>query len=197
MARPRVRYSAIGSCVVAVAIAASASLLIPGRTAADAVVGCCIDHNSLLMNMEVSGEATAVTGDIIVVAGTMVRLFGIDAPGLPETCIVQDSARSCGDASAQFLADLIVAGPVLCKGTQVDDLKRFIGVCIADGRDLGRTMVLAGWAVTVADREPLYRWEELKAMSSETGLWSCQYIDSWHWRQPPRSAESEPYRWPQ
>jgi endonuclease YncB( thermonuclease family) len=182
---------------VAAVTAASVFLLIPERTAADAVVECCIDLKFQSMDMDVSGEATAVTGDIVIVAGTMVRLFGIDAPELPETCIAQDSARACGDASTQFLSDLIAVGPVKCKGTQVDDLKRLIGVCIADGRDLGRTMVLAGWAVTMPDREPIYRWEELKAMSRETGLWSRQYIDSWHWRQPPRSAESEPYRWPE
>src|SRR5512132_2676193 len=52
---------------------------------------------------DVAGPATVVDGDTIVVGGEQVRLQGIDAPELHQTCTAYGQAWACGQTAAEWL----------------------------------------------------------------------------------------------
>jgi len=68
----------------------------------------------------VDGPAQAVDGDTLVVGDRKVRLFGIDAPELDQTCERSGRTWACGAAAKQMLAGLLSAGPVSCLVRDVD-----------------------------------------------------------------------------
>ena len=49
----------------------------------------------------ISGTARAGDGDSLTIGATRIRLFGIDAPELNQTCQRGDRAWSCGQAAAE------------------------------------------------------------------------------------------------
>jgi endonuclease YncB( thermonuclease family) len=54
---------------------------------------------------DVFGPATVVHGDTIVVAGERVRLQGVDAPELQQTCTAYGQQWACGRTSAEWLEE--------------------------------------------------------------------------------------------
>ncbi len=105
-----------------------------------------------------SGPACVTDGDTLVVngkrqrarcvGGTRVRLFGIDAPELKQTC-KHPGGRDflCGRAAASFLLEHVRGRAVECRGNSVDRYGRLIAVCFIDGKDLNALMVAEGWAL--------------------------------------------------
>ncbi len=86
-----------------------------------------------------SGRPTRITdGDTFRFGQVRVRLQGIDAPEM----------SSPGGAQARrHLAALIGEGVVRCDDTGQRSYARVVAICAtADGRDLGASMVEAGWA---------------------------------------------------
>ena len=54
---------------------------------------------------DVTGPAMVIDGDTIVVAGERVRLHGIDAPELHQTCTAYGQPWACGRTSAEWLQE--------------------------------------------------------------------------------------------
>lgn len=94
-----------------------------------------------------SGRADVGDGDTLDVAGTRIRLFGIDAPELDQTWRRGDgSAWSCGQWSRSELASLVGGRPVECQPRDVDRYGRIVAICYAQGRDVNVAMVSSGAA---------------------------------------------------
>jgi endonuclease YncB( thermonuclease family) len=51
---------------------------------------------------DVSGEPTVIDGDTLVVTGERIRLQGIDAPELHQTCTAYGQEWACGRTSAEY-----------------------------------------------------------------------------------------------
>lgn len=109
----------------------------------------------------VSGTARVIDGDTLEVAGTRVRLAGIDAPELQQRC--RDGAP-CGWQARQHLAGLILGhgGRVRCTIEGADIYGRSLAACRVGPHDLGEAMVRAGHAIPWEPRgrsryEPLRR----------------------------------------
>ena len=65
---------------------------------------------------DVTGPATVIDGDTIVVAGERVRLEGIDAPELRQTCTAYGQQWACGRTSAEWLKEHLNGRQVECVG---------------------------------------------------------------------------------
>lgn len=92
-----------------------------------------------LADKTLEGRVTVVRDvDTIVVAGTPVRLNGVDGPEL--------STRAGREASA-FMKRLVQGETVSCvlDGTRTYD--RWVGVCYLDGEDIGATAIKNGHAL--------------------------------------------------
>ncbi len=121
---------------------------------------------------DVSGTARAADGDSLDFGGIAVRLHGIDAPELSQSCERAGQHWSCGKAAADKLAALIAGRQVNCAQRDVDIHGRTVAACRAGSIDLAGAMVDAGLAVALPDFSDRYVAQEARARAARIGLWS-------------------------
>lgn len=117
-------------------------------------------------------------GDTFEIRGQRVRLKGIDAPEMSQTC-QDDRERSyaCGDSAANYLKQIVASQPVQCRGDEKDKYGRLIANCYIGGRDINREMVNAGWAVAYRRYDVSYVADEDRARAGKRGLWQGRFTE--------------------
>lgn len=133
-----------------------------------AVLAAAVEMLSRAEHLE--GRAEAVDGDTLDIAGTRIRLVGIDAPELRQTCERGGRPWHCGEAARTALADALAAGPVSCRAEKRDKYKRPLGFCTVDGTDLAALMIQKGLAVAYLGNA--YQSDEAAAREAGRGLWA-------------------------
>ena len=135
---------------------------------------------------EVAGPPRIIDGDTLEVQGTLIRLYGIDAPELGQTCRIGERAYDCGKIARTALLDLTAGVTVSCKlapaGTEGSDTDGHIGHCSADGYDLSEGMAYTGWALASRTVSERYVAFEERARAAGRGLWKGQFVAPWDWR---------------
>lgn len=129
--------------------------------------------------IRIEGRASVVDGDSLVIDDARIRLWGIDAPELDQTCHRDGNAYMCGREAREALARLVGSRPVACAGREKDRYGRLIADCLVDARELGRAQVAAGWAVSYGDFER----EEAAARAGGRGIWSGTFDRPRDWRE--------------
>lgn len=125
-----------------------------------------------------------VDGDTLWVAGTPVRLAGMDAPEMRQLCEGPGGVEwACGVVAARVLRSVAVTG-VRCTVTGRDVYQREVGSCVTTGgdtpgRDLGEEMVALGLAAAAGSR---YRAVEAEARRHRVGVWAGRWAMPWNWR---------------
>ena len=138
-------------------------------------------------------RATVVDGDSLQVGGKRIRLDGIDAPELAQTCRNADGrAWPCGRAARARLAELTSGGDVSCTDKGRDRYGRTIATCSAgDFRDLGEALVREGYAINYDRYTSRYRAAQQRARRAHRGIWRGDFERPEDWRrQNPRRAST-------
>ena len=135
-----------------------------------------------------SGLATVVDGDSLVIAGKRIRLFGIDAPEATQTCDRDGQTWACGQAAIRHLTGLIGGEPVTCSGSEVDQYGRLLAVCTVAGAHLNQTMVADGWATAFHQYSEAYALDETRARAAKLGLWTSNFEAPADYRAEQRQA---------
>lgn len=126
-----------------------------------------------------AGQAYAGDGDTLHIGGARIRLLGIDAPELDQVCWDKGGAEwPCGKSARGFLQGLVAGAEIACRPTGKDRYGRWLAVCTAAGRDLGKAMIQAGLAVSYDD----YGLEELAARAAGLGIWAGRFDAPRTWR---------------
>lgn len=127
-----------------------------------------------------AGAGRASDGDSFRLGEDRVRLLGLDAPELAQTC-TDEAGRQwpCGRAARDRLATLLAAGPVDCVPEDKDQYGRLLAHCIVAGRDLGAAIVADGLAVSSGR----YWTEEARAREQRLGIWQGDFDAPKAWRQ--------------
>lgn len=132
---------------------------------------------------KVAGAAIAVEGDLLTIGGRPIRLLGIDAPDVGETCQNRyGSVFDCFAIALGVLKALIEGGTVECTIAERDRNGQEAGECRVRGIDLGAAMVARGWAFAYRSLTPAYQANEAFAQSHRIGLWSGKVEKPWQWR---------------
>ncbi|WP_338107437.1 thermonuclease family protein [Bradyrhizobium yuanmingense] len=98
---------------------------------------------SFAVASDLTGRASIIDGDTLEIRGSLIRLWGIDAPEHDQLCRGADSTPyHCGAKAANKLDRFIVGRPVSCSRVATDRHRRTVAVCSVDGVDL------AGWLVS-------------------------------------------------
>ena len=121
--------------------------------------------------ISVQGPARVIDGDTLEVAGTTVRLFGIDAPERGQTCGAPQGEWDCGGWSRAELARLIDGRSVRCDGVERDRYDRLVARCDAGRGDLGAAMVQNGAAIAYRAYSHDYVYPERAARYRRRGVW--------------------------
>lgn len=136
------------------------------------------------------GIAAVIEGDRLNVSGLTVRLYGIDAPDIGQTCQSRIGRRyDCGRVARDMLERLIGTRPVQCSIYSILANEDQVGACAVDGRDLAASMVLTGWAFPVRSLASRYEALEGRAQSARAGMWSGRAERPWIWRRRQDAAE--------
>jgi endonuclease YncB( thermonuclease family) len=133
-------------------------------------------------DQEVSGLARVIDGDSLAVDGTEIRIFGIDAPELHQSCERAGRPWPCGEAAKKRMAELAAGRLVRCRVRDVDRYRRLVSECSAGGADLGRQLVREGLAVA----ETAHFAEEAEARAARRGIWAGPFVRPAEWRRAHR-----------
>ncbi len=170
-------WSLFSRCVpmrpVAFALAAGlVSSSIEARTAAVAPPGGML-----------SGPAHVVDGDTIDIAGTRIRLEGIDAPEASQTCqTASGETWSCGTAATRLMVSLTRDQSVDCHSRGLDKYGRLLGICFVGAIDINAEMVRQGYAWAFVKYSQHYVTEEAVAHAALRGVWQGPAVPAWDYR---------------
>lgn len=130
-----------------------------------------------------------VDGDTLKFGKQRVRLYGIDAPELHQTC--DGGTWAAGRLAREALVEIIAAQPVTCVVVVPSDrYGRPISTCSVGKMDLAKEMAVHGWAWAFTRYTAKYANEEQAAASSHSGLHAHDCTKAWEWRAATRHEEN-------
>lgn len=136
---------------------------------------------------EIIGPARIIDGDTLVIGGTHIRIWGIDAFEARQQCHRPDGDWPCGAMATILLQMFTEHYPVICTDKGRDRYNRTVATCTANGIDLGSTMVSIGYALDWPKySHGYYAYEQELAAKTKTGGWSGTFTIPWDWRRNER-----------
>lgn len=127
---------------------------------------------------EVSGAATAFSGDELVVGGSRIRLEGVAAPRMMQHCYDGAGATyPCGREAQAALAGLVEGRTVHCALSGERS-----GACRIASRDIGAELLDRGIAVPsrrASSRQ--YKRIGARAAAARRGIWRGRFIHPEEW----------------
>lgn len=125
---------------------------------------------------DVSGRGRAADGDSLDLSGIAVRLHGIDAPELAQSCVREGITWPCGKEAAGKLSSLISGRDIQCEQKDIDGYRRIVATCRVGGVEVGAAMVEAGLAVALPHFSEDYVGAEARARTARRGLWAGTFV---------------------
>lgn len=140
---------------------------------------------------ELRGNVRVIDGDTIEVAGWRVRLHGIGASELDQTCWDVQGEFPCGLHVKVILETELAGQVVTCEEITTDRYGWIVAICRdGDGVDLGRALVRGGWAMAYRRYSLDYVTNEEQPRASKRGLWMSRFTPPWDWRKKKRESET-------
>ena len=131
----------------------------------------------------VRGPARIIDGDTIDIAGTRIRLEGIDAPEVGQTCQnARGETWDCGNAATREMVGMTKERQVDCQSSGLDKYGRLLGICFVDGVDINAQMVRRGYAWAFVRYSKRYVAEEAIAKTAALGIWQGPAVPAWEYR---------------
>lgn len=119
------------------------------------------------------GTVRVIDGDTFDVGDTRVRLHGVDAVELAQTCTDSDGAEwDCGKWVRAEVVKRVQGKLATCRPVDMDRYGRVVAKCFVDGQDIAEGLVEEGLVGAYAKYSSDYLDEEKAAAVSGRGLWS-------------------------
>jgi len=168
---PAVRRRVSYACV-AVLLGAAAWSLAPSRLILPGVMHVT-GSLPLIGGRTVEGRAVALTGDLLRIGPTIVKLAGIEVPEREQRCRRPGNQRwRCAEAAHDALARLTRGRVLKCDIKSPDEMGRAGGVCFHRATDIGAALVKNGHAFAEQGFLARYARLEAEAQAAKIGLWS-------------------------
>lgn len=129
-------------------------------------------------DVEINGPFAIVDGDTLAMDGGRLRLVGLDAPEIRQSCDEGEKTWACGEAARNLLQDTVAGRQVQCRGNRHDRYGRLLVTCRADGADPAAELVRRGLAVSTGG----YDAEEQAARLDKAGIWAGPFVRPADWR---------------
>lgn len=135
-----------------------------------------------------SGPASVIDGDSLLIRGERIRILDIDAPESAQFCFERTSsfeagAWHCGRQAARALSDWLGQQVVTCDTTQRGIRKGWLSRCSVNGHDIGEWLAANGWAVPHRNCEcATVRDAAHNAKAARLGIWTSAFTMPWEWR---------------
>jgi len=135
-----------------------------------------------------TGSVYVIDGDTVILNKVHIRLLGIDAPEMEQTCRIEGSDYACGRDARNALKNRIGKAAIRCEKEGFDKYGRDLGRCYLGDTDLNQWMVEQGWAVSYGD----YRSAEASARREKRGIWAGSFEMPFQWRREHQKPNAEP-----
>lgn len=132
----------------------------------------------------IAGKARGVDGDTLEIGGTRVRLWGIDAPEIRQTCRAGGRAWNCGGLAAAALRAR--STDLRCEPRGRDRYGRALAVCFEGADDINAWLVSEGWALAYRRYSEAYVAFEEEARRKGRGMHRGAFVAPWDWRRGKR-----------
>lgn len=131
----------------------------------------------------ISGTARVIDGDTLQVGATRVRLWGVDAFEHNQVCQQPHGNYSCGRAATLTMEELVGNQTVHCTEKDIDRYKRTVAQCFVGTIDLGKALVMRGWAFDYTRySHGFYKDVENAAHEAGIGAWAGSFQWPWDFR---------------
>lgn len=128
---------------------------------------------NFLANSVVIGPAAIIDAGHLKVGEKRVKLAGLAAMPATQSCSFAGRDWPCGAAAAAALKKAIADRTVTCRPVDAPQGDEKLARCfVGSNIDLGRRMVVEGWAVADPMRDVNYSSDEQAARSKLTGVWA-------------------------
>jgi len=134
-----------------------------------------------------TSEIVVVDGDTLEVDGRVLRLYGIDAPELGQTCLDKSKRWRCGLQAAVELRSLLgFWGNVACDTIRAEE-EGVRAICHdPQFNDPAEVLLARGLAIALPDSVPAYRRAEIQAKNAQLGIWRGEFVAPSQWRKGER-----------
>lgn len=126
--------------------------------------------------------AAVLDGDTLSVRGKRVRLHGVDAPEIGQTCVADGVNWPCGVAAKAALDRRLSGHVVECDSIGADRYGRTVAKCYVADADISSWLVSEGWAFAHRKFSTDYLAQEQEAKSARRGVWRGEVLPPWDWR---------------
>ena len=110
-----------------------------------------------------------------------IRVWGIDAPELKQTCKKNTIDVPCGHYALEGLESLLQGDLISCEN-RGEDRKRIVAHCTVKDKDIGAYMIKEGLAFQDDRAKDAYDSELKYAQDRKKGLWGTQQLTPAQWR---------------
>tara|TARA_B100001964_G_scaffold211776_1_gene247303 strand:+ start:78 stop:590 length:513 start_codon:yes stop_codon:yes gene_type:complete len=141
-----------------------------------------IFYCSITLAESIQGKARIIDGDTIHIGKNKIRLYGIDAPEINQTCTINKIIWECGVVSSQALENIISEEEVRCEILDTDRYKRFVAKCFVKNIHLNQYMIQNGWAVAYRYYSNDFINDEEIAKKNKAGIWQGKFQDPYLFR---------------
>ena len=128
------------------------------------------------------GKAKVIDGDTIHIKNNKIRLHGIDAPEIKQTCKIDKEEWFCGKQSTNELKKIINNQSVECVVNDIDIYNRYVAICVSNNINLNQWMVKNGWAIAYRYYSTDYIIEEKYARDNILGIWKSEFLKPYQYR---------------
>lgn len=129
------------------------------------------------------GIPSVVDGDTIKIQDQRIRLYGIDAPEVSQTCKRSNTKWRCGHAAALALSDRLKSSTVTCEVMGSDHYNRIVAECFQGNTNINAWLVAEGWALDWPKySKGDYTSQQKAAEASRQGIWDSTFEFPWEWR---------------
>jgi endonuclease YncB( thermonuclease family) len=132
----------------------------------------------LIVSGRVVDGQSVIDGDTLKVAGQPIRLYGIDAPELRQSC----DGWPAGEEARRALAAIVTARPVECRRVTIDRYGRAVALCRVGGEDVGAALVRSGMAWAYDTYSLRYLLPEWQAWFDGLGVHARKCANPSAWR---------------
>jgi endonuclease YncB( thermonuclease family) len=119
------------------------------------------------------GRAEAIGGDLLHVAGTTVRLAGVEAPERQQSCGTGNKRYRCGAAAQAALGRLVNGRTLACTISGTDGAGRSLATCMRGTLDINGELVRQGHVFAGSGMFASYSGLERQARDAKAGIWAA------------------------
>ncbi len=140
--------------------------------------------------IRLAGSFSVIDGDSLAKGEERLRLEGVDAPELRQTCRTQDgSPMACGRDARRALQSFVESAAFACAGTKRDKYQRLLVTCHVAKLNVNRELVRRGFAVAYGN----YDADEANARLERRGIWATDFERPQNWRTSHGGMEETPH----